>query len=598
MSSSFCDAENVTGVVEVILRDDLESLSRGFSFEERLEYWNMVRVDFSRYLRECARGYSKDVDRLIRGKYMLAQLMLAASFRVNGEDVPEVTGSFTEEEYNVLMDLEELKEIDFLSVQDLVEFIERREGRVYEMVKKYYERGYYMLDRKWTGMRGHLALALAERYKERRMKIEEAVIEYIKRRPLTVFIGEIEEAVRKALEARKAREEAARAARRAEEGLERVEALVSTPAGVERLTSIEEAVSLVNRLARELEETRRRLLEKEEELERIREKYAEESSGREIVEAELEALRGRMRELEALLDEYKASLSMLEAEKTALTEKLQELKEGLEGVGPGNLVSSEEAWALENSLVERIYRKLSDGVKLFDPVRGEARSIVWTKRIYYSLRGGGKPQGKGIQLQLLRGLVRKRKDVVVDAVTLIHADEYDTKGWDQKPASLGDLMQLLEDRLGEAGGADYYHILVISSPTGFTEKAKNFVGSSGPSGFASRNITLYLVDPVRGELYYNRMDPAAEANKWIADPMLPEEQVNRVLEYLKSREARAKAIELSPSAPYLTAEIIADDLGVPLESVVQALAKAENEGIGKVLLAEGNVKAFFYRTSI
>ncbi|MCE4600471.1 MAG: hypothetical protein F7C38_02760 [Desulfurococcales archaeon] len=596
-SSGGCDRESILGLVDVILREDLEGLARGYSFDERLEFWNDLKAQYNQYIRGCAARFSREIDRLIRGKFRLAQLMIAASFKVNGEELPEVTGRFSDEEYQVLFDLEELKELDFLSVDDLVEFIERREGKVYEMVKKYYERGYHMLDTKWTNIMGALALAMAERYKERRLKIEEAVVKYIRKKPLTIFISEIEEAVKKALEAGEARREASQTIEKIAGEIDKIEPVIAGSGGIEEaIESREKALTMIEKLLKELDETRGKLREKEAELERLASQYTESSSAREIVEAELEALKGRVRELEALLEEYKAAVATLKAEKEALAERLEELKAGLEGRGGGNLVSREEAWALENALVERIVRKLAEGAVVYDPVRGESREVKWNRRVYYSLHGDGKPQGRGVQLQSLRGVFKKRKELVVDAVTLVHRDSFDEKGWDQEPVGLGEVMEVVESRLEEAGRGGYYHILVLSSPTGFTEKARMFVESNDYLvNLASRHVTVYLVDPVKGQLYYNSRDEAAEANKHLADPRLPEERVKRVLEYLRSEEAKEKAVLIGGGSPFLLAEDIAKATGEDLEIVARAMARAEEEGLGRVMVTSDGLKALFYK---
>lgn len=593
---SECSRESLLGIVDVILREDLTSLARGYSIGERIEFWNMIKEKFHYYIKNCAIKFDREIDRLIRGKFRLAQLMLAASFKVNNENQPEITSMFSDQEYEVLFDLEDLKEIDFLSIDDLVEFIERREGKVYEIVKKYYERGYHMLDTKWTNMMGPLALAMAEKYKERRLKIEEAVIRYIRRRPLTVFMSEIEEAIRKAMEASQARKEASIIIQRLNEQLERIEPSLSLAGSLEEaIESREGALSLINNLLRELEITKEKLAAKERELEILKASYTSDSRAKEVIEAELEALRGRVRELEELLGEYRSAVNILRAEKEALQEKLEELKRGLEGLSEGNLVSRDEAWALENSLVERITGKLTGGSLVYNPLRGESSEVKWSKIVYYSLHGSGRPQGRGVQLQSLKGVLRKRKEVVVDVVTIVHKESYDEKGWDDKPATLGEIMDVLESRLEEAGSGNYYHILVIGSPTGFTEKARRFIEASDSTvNFASKRVTVYLVDPVKGQLYYNKTDEAAVANKHIADPRLPEERIQKVLNYLYSEEAKERAVARSYKTPFLLVSDIREATGEEAEIIARALARAAEKGLGRIMVTENGYKAFFY----
>lgn len=62
-----CDPQEYTGILEVVLREDLESLSRTFTREERIELWNKVRSSWRRYLMECSPYMPSDEDRFIRG---------------------------------------------------------------------------------------------------------------------------------------------------------------------------------------------------------------------------------------------------------------------------------------------------------------------------------------------------------------------------------------------------------------------------------------------------------------------------------------------------------------------------------------------------
>ena len=63
------------------------------------------------------------------------------------------------------------------------------------------------------------------------------------------------------------------------------------------------------------------------------------------------------------------------------------------------------------------------------------------------------PRGRGVVLVKKRGLVFKRKDVVVEAVTLVHREAFEERGWDARPVSLAELLDLLSSRVDEAGRA-------------------------------------------------------------------------------------------------------------------------------------------------
>ena len=162
---------------------------------------------------------------------------------------------------------------------------------------------------------------------------------------------------------------------------------------------------------------------------------------------------------------------------------------------------------------------------------------------------------------------------------------------------LRELLEALEPRL-EDTGAGGYTILVISSPTGFTERAIEYTTGEGDRlGLIARNVTLYLVDPVAGRLYYNPRDRAAAENREIAEPRVPEEKLARVLEYLQGDEARRQALLNSPATPFLTSAWVAEKLGEEPHVVRRAMAILEERGLGRVRAGEDGSVAFFYNTS-
>jgi hypothetical protein len=205
----------------------------------------------------------------------------------------------------------------------------------------------------------------------------------------------------------------------------------------------------------------------------------------------------------------------------------------------GHLVTSEEARAFEESLIQRILIQAGVEASVYDPVRREMRKIKWTRKTFYQLSPETKPSGKGVVMVKERGFVRKKRDVVLDAATLVHPENYKEKSYDATPIGLGEILDHIESRLVEAEKVDYYHIIIISSPTGFTEKAVNYIQNSDQIlGLISKYVTIYLVDPITGTVYYNRDDPAATANIKIAEPIIPVEKLNKVVEYLHSDMAK------------------------------------------------------------
>ncbi len=631
MSSSSCDPDTYARYAELILREDLESLMRTFSTEERIELWNKLKESWRKYLLECAPTLPEDIDKVYRGKFRFAQLLLAATFKFLGEGFEDITKMFSDEEYEILKDFEEFKVIDNLSIDDIVEFIRRREGKVYEVVKKYYEKQYNMLDRSWSHLIGDLAYVFNVRYRNRRRKIEEAVIAYVKRYGLLTTISEIEEAIKRVNEASKLKEEVMSKASSAisnleklnlEERLRRLEesrrelirrledieerALIEGRSVITDVESLSPAKDVVIREHKELEELVRNvegilkdaidtLSGKERELIDFLKKYRGDVT--EVLKAEAEVLRSAVKELISKVREYESLLERLRIEKEGLEARLKEIESVLRGESEGHLVTSEEVRAFEELLIRRLIAKVGKGVRIYDPVKGCWRDISgWDEVIHYSIYGDyPSPNGRAVALIKKRGILR-RKDVVIEAVTIVHPRTLSEKGFDSRPASLSEVLDILTSRVDEAEMGKYYHLLIISSPTGFTSKAREYVGSKEfHRSFTSMNVTLYLVDPVTGEVIHNQADKAAIENKALAMLELPEERVRRVQDYVLSDDAYSLAIRTSPAAPFLRLDQIVKATNESPEVIRRALSELESRGLGKVLRSKSGAIAFFYR---
>ncbi|MCD6323647.1 MAG: hypothetical protein J7L55_00855 [Desulfurococcales archaeon] len=89
-------------------------MRRTYSEEERVEFWNTVRKGYKDFIIDCLTKLSPELTKLIKGKYRLAMLLLAASFKLNEEGAGIHNRMFKEEESGILQDFEEFKIFDSL----------------------------------------------------------------------------------------------------------------------------------------------------------------------------------------------------------------------------------------------------------------------------------------------------------------------------------------------------------------------------------------------------------------------------------------------------------------------------------------------------
>ncbi|MCD6301640.1 MAG: hypothetical protein J7L82_06180 [Staphylothermus sp.] len=640
-SKDVCDIDRILEPAEVVLQEDLESLRRTYSEEERIEFWNMIRSAYKNFILKCSTKLPRDIVKIIKGRYRLAMLLLAASFKLNGEDQESIIKMFKPEEYQLLLDFEEFKIFDNIDVDTIVEFIKRREGRVYELVKKYYERQYNALDEHWGPLMGDLIRAIEERYKARRKKIEEAVVRYVRRYGLIETVSEIEETIKKILETGEFKKKLENELRkkileeyRIDEMKEKIalleeerQKLLNTLRQIEdsAVSSISEIKSLAVELEkarqekerlmkkyeevatrlslveRELEDARKKLREKEEELNKLIEKYRDNAGAVEALNAEAETLRSLVSKLTSEVEEYRRMLNAVNQQKQFLEERLNEVEAALRGEIEGRLITSEEAAALAEAYLRRISYKASPpkgGVTIHDP-RNDKKIIVkeWDERTIYTSSTDSPVKTKGLILVKKKGLVFKKRNIVLETIVKLHDEPYSAKNYDTKPVTLAEVVELLEKKIHEVEEENYYKILVIASPTGFTKKAIEYVaGEDLYKTFVSKNITLYLVDLITGEVYMNKADPVAINNAYIVKPELPEETIKKVMDYVISEDAVIKAAALSPAEPMILASDIADATGIRDPVVIRtALMRLEKNGWGRVIyVKDRDITAFKY----
>jgi len=635
--SESCDPRTLSLPANEVLENDLETLRTIYTEEERVEMWNKVRSGFKEVIK-CSSRLEPEVRKKLRGKYLLAMLMLAASFKLNNEGQGLIIKMFSDEEYSIFLDFEELKIFDALDVDTIVEFIKRREGKVYELVRKYYDKQYNVLDRAWGHLKKDLLYGLEERYSARRRKIEEAVIRYVKRYGLIETVSEIEEAVKKVLEAGEFRRKIEKEVRervlkeyRVDELRTKLALLEEERARLyERLSSLEEKAlsgskevaeltTELNRLMSEKEELTRRYGEalqklkslqdeltkirellrvKEDELTKLKEKYKGNAGAVEALSAEAEALRSTLEKIRKEAEHYKRLTEMLTHEKEVLKKRLEEVQAALRGEIKGRLVTLEEAEGFCETYLRRVGYKLRSGrIRVYDPrVSGSVNISKWDDIVQYDVKESELRLSRGVMYIKKRGLIFKSKDIVVEIVYLAHDEVFKEKGFDTKPVTLAEVLSILRKRVEEAEAKNYYHILVIASPTGFTEKAKEYVASDEfHRNFVARNLTLYLVDPVSGEVLRNPADLAAEFNSYIVMPETPEDLVKKVIDYVLNEETILNAIALSPSEPMVLVDKLSDELGVPLQVVRVALERLKAEGWGDIMyLPKEGIIAFKY----
>ena len=645
-----CTSRLPEDALRIFEHEDLASL-RSLPPVMLLEDVRAVFEAMARFRRACSRALNREEYTYLWSVFQGALLKLSAALRETGAGglddplVRQVSQMFTDVEVNAVIEFEKFSKLDpdVTPPERLADLLVSRSGEIYELVAEAVRKQYVdfsSLIKTWSmqgSVRDAVSKALQMRYERRFRNIVEAVKRLLDQQPawLLRLFSDYEQALLESAALRERIEAELREKVEAELGLpslraqleelrrerdelvEKVSLLsAQAAAGEMKVEQLEAELERLRReraeidrrrekLERSLETVRRllresmnRLEEKEAELRDLREKYSEDKAAREALEAEAERLRSRIAELEETLREYEAAAQSLEVEREMLSSKLEELESAIRGEGEERLVTDEEAIAYEAMFIERFnYHMNRLPLTLYDPLRRrEVRVSKWGPGDWEStaeaVEGRG-PRRRRSRYTVREGFVRKKTRMVVEALYYARPEEYAAEGYDKKPMSLSEALEIASQRAEEARSGGYYHVLIIASPTGFASKLRGYVGGREfHRVFLSSHLALELFDPVTGEVYHHPEDPAVEKLRPVLAPLASFEEVARVADAVKAMEAEATA--RYPTKPYVLLSEVAEKTGASPETVRAALAKLEKEGYGYVALYKGE-QVFFYK---
>ncbi len=167
--------------VEQVLENDLEKLKR-MEKTRRTDMWNNIVRNQQKFKDGKCGDIERDINEEIDGKFDLAKLLIATAAYDNKENSP-IINEFNETEYNLVKEFERLAIFDVLSIDEIVEKIGRKEGGFYELIIKFYEKGYNKSDEILNDLTilRELKVSLKNRYMKIQNKIKEITIACIER---------------------------------------------------------------------------------------------------------------------------------------------------------------------------------------------------------------------------------------------------------------------------------------------------------------------------------------------------------------------------------------------------------------------------------
>jgi hypothetical protein len=309
-----------------------------------------------------------------------------------------------------------------------------------------------------------------------------------------------------------------------------------------------------------IEERKRALDEHEQELEAAAERQKAElkEAAMRAFEDELGNINTLREELEKKEAELKVEREGLEYEKRGLEERLEKIKNILEGGEVKRFVTSDVAKIQELNYIGRFDTKLNELPRtIYDPIEGKERKIsAWSYhykfdnvdkilnmsrlKMDYEEAMAKLPLNQrsryAVAEKRYKLFGREETKVIIEAAVLGHLLDYAENGFDTKSVTLSELLPVLTGYINRAELGNYFHVLGIASVTGFDKRVLEHINSEDfHKNFVNRYVSLCLVDLETGEVLYNESDERIKAYIDLFKPVFDEEKVRAIREYVVGR---------------------------------------------------------------
>ncbi|WP_436908552.1 hypothetical protein [Halosimplex marinum] len=118
-------------------------------------------------------------------------------------------------------------------------------------------------------------------------------------------------------------------------------------------------------------------------------------------------------------------------------------------------------------------------------------------------------------------------ETVVAARVLADLRAHATNGFDASPATLDDLLSVVNEAVYEAERGEHGYLLAVASPTGWSERVREQVETADVARSRySKYVSVCLVDLQDGSLVYDESDPVARENADLFAPPVDAERVD------------------------------------------------------------------------
>ena len=322
-----------------------------------------------------------------------------------------------------------------------------------------------------------------------------------------------------------------------------------------------------------------------------------------LVEDELDALRDQREEIRTEVDRLERERERVEAARDSLEQRQESLEERVAdveqsfeegGIEGGDVVTATMARMLELDYLGRFDISMAEAETIhtrdgeFDVPDGywEGRSERRSERAsVVALLDGGDPEEYPTnalsRYEITSGRylgLSSTTETMVEARVLADLEAFATNGFDASPATLDDLLGVVNEAVYAAEEGEHGYLLAVASPTGWSERVREQVAADdlARSRYSER-VSLCLVDLQDGSLVYDDSDPVVRENADLFAPPVDDERVEACIDLV-----RREYVEDVAHESVLLTDVV-DDHGFDAPVVKRAFNRLEDGGAGDQL---------------
>jgi serine/threonine protein kinase len=175
-------------------------------------------------------------------------------------------------------------------------------------------------------------------------------------------------------------------------------------------------------------------------------------------------------------------------------------------------VSAADAALAEETFFRLVENALADVSEVFDPVRRVAMSVGNFSQFRTRQKGEDEagaaplsdasrrsassgPSGDRVVYDVRqRGLWKSTARVVVETLNVLHSGRFAAVGEDDQPVAVQELESLLNRIARRAADEETWRLVILGSPTGWTDEALQTACGAGPRPFRDRLVSVVLYD--------------------------------------------------------------------------------------------------------